>query len=156
MKAVAGASVICLCFFLLGKKATEQNKTAVKQLYCVLKLLRYIKDCISISLTPLPDIYNSFEFNEKYMAEFEQKLKSAGLAAAVEELVLPEEAYLPLKELSVSLGKTDGENQCKKLESAIGVLETVYREFRQVEQQKSKSIQALFSLAGAVAAILMF
>lgn len=156
MKAVIGAAVICVCFFMLGKKATERDRTAVKHLYGVLKLLRHIKDCISISLTPLPDIYKTFEFNEKYMAEFEKKLKSGGFAYAVQDLVLPEEAYLPLRELAFALGKTDSENQCKKLESTIGILETVYRRFKETEQQKSKSIQALFSLAGAVAAILMF
>lgn len=156
MKAVAGAALICVCFFLLGRKATERDRTAVKQLYEILKLTRHIKDCISISLTPLPDIYDSFEFDKKYMADFEKALKTKGLAAAVEQLVLPEEAYLPLRELALALGKTDSENQCKKLKNTIGILETVYREFKQTEQQKSKSIQALFSLAGAVAVILMF
>ena len=156
MKAVIGAAVICVCFFLLGRKATERDRTAVKQLYAVLKLLCHIKDCISISLTPLPDIYRAFECNDKYMAEFDEKLKASGLAYAIECLVLPEEAYIPLRELAFALGKTDSENQCQKLESTIGILETVYREFKQTEQQKSKSIQALFSLAGAVAVILMF
>ena len=156
MKAIAGAALICVCFFLLGRKATEKDRTAVKQLYEILKLLHRIKDGISLSLTPLPEIYDFFEFDRKYMADFEKVLKSQGFLYAVDKLVLPEEAYLPLRELAFDLGKTDGENQCKKLESTIGILETVYREFKQTERQKSKSIQALFSLAGAVAVILMF
>ena len=80
MKAVAGAALICVCFFLLGRKATERDRTAVKQLYEILKLTRHIKDCISISLTPLPDIYDSFEFDKKYMVDFEKALKTKGLA----------------------------------------------------------------------------
>lgn len=156
MKAIIGAAVISVSFYFMGRKVTEQDRTAVKQLYWVLKLLRYIKDGISLSLTPLPDIYESFECNEGCMTDFISQLKEKGPIYAFEGLVLPRDARNPLRELAYALGKTDGESQCEKLENTIGILERVYEEFKQVEQQKSKSIQALFSLAGAVAVILMF
>ncbi len=156
MKAIIGAAVISVSFYFMGRKVTEQDRTAVKQLSEVLKLLRHIKDRISLSLTPLPDIYESFECNESCMTDFISQLKKHGLVYALDGLVLPHDALPPLREMAYALGRSDRENQCEKLENTIGILERVYEEFKQTEQQKSKSIQALFSLAGAVAVILMF
>ena len=56
MKTALGALTVVICFFLLGRKATEKERISLKQLEWMIKLIEHIKICVSASLLPLPDI----------------------------------------------------------------------------------------------------
>ncbi len=156
MKTALGALTVVICFFLLGRKATEKERISVKQLEGIIKLIEHIKVCVSASLLPLPDIYESFRCEEKEMAVFMDSLKSEGFGKAAEKLELPVSAQAHITSLAATLGRVDGDTQCEKLEQTLVFLNRIRDEHKQETERKSKSVQALFSLAGALAAILMF
>lgn len=156
MKTALGALTVVICFFLLGRKATEKERISLKQLEWMIKLIEHIKICVSASLLPLPDIFSSFRCDEKEMTEFMNILKAEGFGKAAEMLDMPLSAQGCIYDLASTLGRLDGEAQCEKLEQALDRLTQIRDEHGKETERKSKSVQALFSLAGALAAILMF
>lgn len=156
MKTAFGALTVVICFFLLGRKATEKERISVKQLDGIIKLIEHIKACVSASLLPLPDIYAAYKCEEKEMAGFLETLKTEGFGKAAETLELPLSARTHITSLAATLGRLDGDTQREKLEQTLVILTRVREEYKQETERKSKSVQAMFSLAGALAAILMF
>lgn len=155
MKTVLGAVTVTVCCFILGRKATEKDAASVKQLDTVIKLLYHIKEGICSALMPLPEIYASFACNEGGCDGFVDALKAHGLSKALDKTSLPPDAYGPLNDLLETLGRLDGESQCERLNSALETLIRIRDSEQQELERKSKSVQALFSLAGAIAVILM-
>lgn len=156
MKTAFGALTVVICCFLLGRKATEKERISVKQLEGIIKLIEHIKICVSASLMPLPDIYADYKCDEKEMTGFLDVLKTEGFGKAAETLELPVSAQVHVTSLAATLGRLDGDAQQEKLEQTLGFLTRIRDEHKQETERKSKSIQAMFSLAGALAAILMF
>lgn len=156
MKTALGALTVVICCFLLGRKATEGDRSALRRLDGIIKLIEHIKNEVSASLTPLPDIYARYRFEEKEMKEFGKTLVSQGFARAVETIEIPAAAYEHIHGLATTLGRLDGDSQREKLEQTLNALIRIRDGCRQETERKSKSVQAMFSLAGALAAILMF
>lgn len=155
MKTILGAFTVIICFFFLGRKATEQERTSLKHLNTVIKLTEHIKNRISASLTPLPDIYLSFRCDDADEL-FMQTLKEKGFEQAVKAASLPPEAYPPVEELAFSLGRLDISAQCEKLENACRILTAIRDTEKERISHETKSTQSLFLLAGALTVILMF
>ncbi len=154
MKTIIGAFTVIICFLLLGRKATEQERNSLKQLDTVIKLTEYIKDSIALSMSPLPDIYLSFcEKTDDTI--FASLLAEKGLKQALELYSLPPQADTLLNELISTLGRLDGNTQIEKLEITCKKLTTLRETEKERISKKTKSVQALFSLAGALAVILM-
>lgn len=154
MKTVIGAVTVIICFFILGKKATEGEKRGLKQLDTVIALTEHIKDSIALTMSPLPEIYRSF-CGKTDDEVFENALAEKGIEHALELYTLPPQAKEITDELISTLGRLDGSTQIEKLEIACKRLEAIREREKERVDKKSKSVQALFSLAGALAVILM-
>lgn len=154
MNTLIGAFTVIICFFILGRKATEQERNSLKQLDTVISLTEHIKDGIAVTMSPLPEIYLSFcEKTEDKV--FAQVLSEKGIIKALELYILPSRADEIIRELISTLGRLDGSTQLEKLESTCKKLAAVRESEKERVSKKSKSVQALFSLAGALAVILM-
>lgn len=154
MKTIIGAITVIICFFILGRKVTEEERSGLKQLDTVITLTEHIRDSIALTMSPLPEIYNSFcqKASDKIFA---QTLAEKGIIDALELYTLPPQADEITGELISTLGRLDGSTQLERLESTCKRLEALREIEKERVDKKSKSVQALFSLAGALAVILM-
>lgn len=154
MNTLIGAFTVIICFFILGRKATEQERNSLKQLDTVIKLTEHIKNRIAVTMSLLPEIYLSFceKTDDKVFAK---ALSEKGLKQALELYSLPTQAEELLDELVATLGRLDGNTQQEMLEITCKKLVLIRESEKERVSRKSKSVQALFSLAGALAVILM-
>lgn len=154
MKIALGVILIMTSFFFLGRKATQEEKNSVKQLDNVIRLTEHIKNGVALSALPLPEIYLSFcKISDDSV--FAEKLVNEGITTALSSYTLPREAEEVLDALTATLGRLDGSAQQEKLEAVCKKLEVIREKENDRVNKKSKSVQTLFLLAGALAVILM-
>lgn len=156
MKGVIGAVTVMACCFILGKKVTEKEKNSILMLDEIILLFGCIQSGISSSLLPLPEIYESFSCKSSAGKEFEYTLKSQGLQKALETVSLPPCAEDIIFETASTLGRLDSSTQCERLGRAVERLSELRDTCKAETAGRTKSIEAIFSLAGALAIILMF
>lgn len=154
MNTLIGAATVIVCFYLLGRKATEAERTSLKQLDTVIKLTEHIRERISVTMSPLPEIFLSFCERTDDRA-FAAVLSEKGIKQALELYTLPPQTDELIDELTATLGRLDGSTQKEKLENTCKKLALIRESEKERVNKKSKSIQALFSLAGALTVILM-
>ncbi len=154
MTSFIGAATVITCFFMLGKRYTERDKNLIENLSTVIRLFSHIKSNICSNLLPLPEIYKSFEGicgNKSFCTS----LASKGADKAIQELILPKQAYAFTDEVLLTLGRLDKAAQTEALEKAVSALEAILNENKKEYEKKSKSVPALCVLTGMLTVILL-